>query len=179
MYKFTLVINLLFLTLSANAQQKQGANWFFGGWSGTGIPGTHLDFNGKTPIPVFYNSDYSFGSGAATISDRYGQLLFFSNSGVIHTRQFLNNKYQEMPNGKVFQNSIYSTSELIIQNPADEQVYYVFFVRGAWVMDTFDLFVSQVDMRLNNGFGDVVPNSTQLLKTDVGPGLAAMLHTNN
>jgi gliding motility-associated-like protein len=39
--------------------------------------------------------------------------------------------------------------------------------------------VAKVDLRLNNGLGDVVPNSLQLLRKKVAPGMAAMLHANN
>ncbi|WP_410966421.1 hypothetical protein, partial [Salmonella sp. SAL4449] len=76
----------------------------------------------------------------------------------------------------IIPNYLGTISELIIQSPADAQVYYVFFVSGVWVQGIKELYVAQIDMRLNNGFGDVVPNSMLLLKKNVGGGLAAMLH---
>ncbi|MFC5272214.1 hypothetical protein [Adhaeribacter terreus] len=176
---YALLLLVLCCFSPAKAQQLEGANWFFGGWAQTSIPGVHLDFKGQKPVAVPYNSDFSLGAGVATISDKNGQLLFFSNSGVVFTRQIQNNKYLEMPNGKVFQTEDFTTSELITQSPVDPQVYYVFIVRGNWAQGNRKLYVVQIDMRLNNGFGDVVPNSFQLLKREVGPGLAAMLHANN
>ena len=67
----------LLLTLCAEAQQKQGANWLFGGWSQTNIPGTHLNFNGQIPVAIPYNFDYNDNIGVATVSYKNGQILFF------------------------------------------------------------------------------------------------------
>ncbi|MBK0404530.1 gliding motility-associated C-terminal domain-containing protein [Adhaeribacter sp. BT258] len=60
-----------------------------------------------------------------------------------------------------------------MQNPQDRQRYYIF-------LNTFfdELQVAEIDMRLNNSFGDVVPNSLKLLSAQVGRGMAAMLHQN-
>ncbi|HSI91290.1 MAG TPA: hypothetical protein VK927_09245, partial [Adhaeribacter sp.] len=175
-----LFLFILFFPLGASGQQKEGANWFFGGLAQTNIPGTHLDFNGQGPVTTPFNYDYNSGSGVATISDKNGQLLFFSSQGYVATRQVVNGKYQEMPNGNVLPNNILGTSaELISQSSADNQVYHIFIITGASTSSNHDLYAAQVDMRLNNGFGDVVPNSVQLLKKNVGYSMAAMVNANN
>ncbi len=169
----------LFFAVSALGQEKQGANWFFGGDGTPLFPGIHLNFNSSVLNPVYFNYDYNRGGGVATISDKNGELLFFSSIGHVATRQNLNNKYQQTPNGSVFGNSWTSTiAELIIQSPQDEQVYYLFLISNAYFFSPHDLYVVKIDMRLNNGLGDVVPGSLQLLKKNVAQGMSAMLHAN-
>lgn len=181
MKKLSAVLLFIFCSFfSVKAQQMEGANWMFGGWGRTGLPGIHLNFTGQKPVYNPFHYDYNAGAGVATISDRNGQLLFFTSIGHIATRQKINNQYQQMPNGNIFGTSINSwppdvSSEIIIKSPGNVNIYYIFFVTDYYR----ELYVAQVDMRLNNGNGDVVPNSKRLLKKGVGPSMAAMLHSNN
>src|SRR5690606_32550514 len=95
-------------------------------------------------------------------------------------RQKINNKYQRMPNGQIFSFWVNgTTSELIVQDPGNPQQYYIFFITGPYPDTYHDFYYAKVDMRLNNGYGDVVPSSLQLLGKNVAAGMAAMLHANN
>ncbi|MFC5269210.1 gliding motility-associated C-terminal domain-containing protein [Adhaeribacter terreus] len=174
--RFLLLILFCSLTLTTNGQEKQGANWFIGGsYNNNGLPpfpGIHLDFNHpKISASQFLVNDLGIGA-VATISDRKGKLLFFTRKGYVATRVKVNDEYQLMPNGN--SPSFNPDADLIMQNPQDEQRYYIF---STW--PSKHLVVREVDMRLNIGFGDVVANSLRVLKSGIGIGMAAMLHANN
>src|SRR5690606_36602006 len=131
-----LLINLILILycFPIIAQEKQGANWIFGG--------THLDFN--TPIPKTQPVDYDYkaSAGVATMSDKNGNLLFFSSQGNVASRQKVNNKYQLMLNGSVFGVASPGThAELIMQNPLEKHRYYIF-------LRTFtdEIYVAEIDM---------------------------------
>ncbi len=155
-----LLILIFSLNLPAFAQEKQGANWLFGGDGTQAFPGIHLNFNDPKLLPIPFDYDYNRGGGVATISDKNGELLFFSSWGHVSTRTKLNNEYQQMPNGNVFGGFGPGTyAELIIQHPQNENKYLLFIITL-----NLDLYVAEVNMLLNNGLGDLVPNSLRLLK---------------
>ncbi|WP_191906968.1 T9SS type B sorting domain-containing protein [Adhaeribacter soli] len=122
-------------------------------------------------------------AGAAAISDKNGDPLFFTSGGKIATREKINGVYQPMANGKFFSGKVPDLlySEMIVQSPGDSNLYYLFFTKFERAISTsVDLYQLQVDMRLNNGYGDVVPNSLQLVRKKVSPyNLTAFLHHNN
>ncbi|MBK0401592.1 gliding motility-associated C-terminal domain-containing protein [Adhaeribacter sp. BT258] len=176
-FKLLLLIFFCGLTVTTNAQEKQGANWFLGGdydvFLGP-IPGVHLDFNHSEVSKSQFLIKYGMRVGAvATISDRKGRLLFFTNDGYVFSREKSNNEYQPMLNSGSRGSDF---SELIMQNPKDEQRYYIFTTTYSWENP---LLVKEVNMRLNNGLGDVVPSASGAVKTNIGTGMAAMLHANN
>jgi gliding motility-associated-like protein len=177
--KLNWLILICLLPFLAHAQQKQGANWIIGENFGL----AWIDFNGSKPsaVPCLFPSTGKGMASFATISNHSGDLLFFSASGYIGTRQLVNGAHQLMPNGNLLPalgNKI-PFSELIVQSPADPEIYYLFMTCGATSLSKLDLFSVRIDMRLNNGFGDVVPNSLTLLDNNVSYKLAVLLHSNN
>ncbi|KAA9340298.1 T9SS type B sorting domain-containing protein [Adhaeribacter soli] len=174
-----LIAFMLFAPSDAFSQNKEGANWLFGG-------NIHLDFNRAKPrIDAFsFMAVDSMLKGVAAISDKNGELLFFTSKGHAVSRQKVNGIYQAMPNG-AFHTGPFPKStlaEMIMQSPADSNLYYLFFVGYQFVNNIShqNLYYLQIDMRLNNGNGDVVPNSLQLLKKEVAHfKLTALLHSNN
>ncbi|KAA9340302.1 T9SS type B sorting domain-containing protein [Adhaeribacter soli] len=165
------------------AQQKEGANWIMG----NSPYQLRLDFNGKNPAlssVTFLNNQFH-GFGVSTISDRNGQLLFFSYQGNVGSRQIVNGAYLQMPHGDLLADlpTRASFADMIVKSPADSNIYYLFFIDGiknSWPSVSPNLYQVQIDMRLNNGFGDVVPNSRQLLKRNVSAmKLTALMHSNN
>ncbi|KAA9340765.1 T9SS type B sorting domain-containing protein [Adhaeribacter soli] len=168
------------LSIVAVAQQKQGANWFFG-------VGNVLNFAGQQPKldQSFNNSIY----GASTISDDKGDLLFFTQERIPYTRSYAMygtppvKRYHHMP---CYQNNTFPgvmiymyMLDMIVQSPADPHIYYVFFLDGHWNTDSANFYQAQIDMRRNNGFGDAVPNSVKLVRRSVAVKMAALLHSNN
>ncbi|KAA9340300.1 gliding motility-associated C-terminal domain-containing protein [Adhaeribacter soli] len=167
----------IFIVQNSYGQFKEGANWLFG----TKI---HLDFNSpKTKVDsFFFNSTVAVG--VATISDKNGNLLFFSSNGRVATRQKVNGAYKEMPNGDLVSATPNqgTWAEMIVQSPADSNIYYLFYTTGDLQLPIPypALFCVQIDMRLNNGYGDVVPGSKHLLRRNAGNfKLTALLHSNN
>jgi gliding motility-associated-like protein len=171
------LVFLFMFTFPATAQQKQGANWIFG----EALPIDRVDFNGQKPTVTPLTIGVTNWVAKATISDAFGNLLFFNVGGYICSRQIVNGIFQQMPNGNLMLSlgNKPPASSLIIQSPANPQIYYLFMTCGGSAPSKMDLYAVQVDMRLNNGFGDVVPNSLTLLDTNASFKLAALLHNNN
>ena len=181
---FSLFLSAFLLLYAANAfaQNKEGANWLFGG-------NIHLDFNKRKPTVESFSYVDTMAAGVATISDKNGNLLFFSSGGRVGTRRKVNGVYQEMPNGNLMAGINYriTWAEMIVPSPADSNIYYLFFLDGPYgnpvpgpPAEAPKLHSVQIDMRLNNGLGDVVPNSRKLLRRNTTPiKLTAMLHSNN
>ncbi len=114
---------LIFSGYEVAAQEKQGANWMFG---------TKFFLNFNTPKPTVSNFSFAdtIANGVATISDKNGNLLFFSSGGRVATRLKVNGVYQEMPNGNITGPLLYNKTtyaEMIVQSPADSNIYYLFF----------------------------------------------------
>ncbi|HSI90940.1 MAG TPA: hypothetical protein VK927_07465, partial [Adhaeribacter sp.] len=78
--KSYLILLLLFLTGSLPAlAQRQTDNWYFG-------QNASLEFN-AAGVPVsFANSAMSTHGGSASISDKYGNLLFYTDGQTIWNR---------------------------------------------------------------------------------------------
>jgi gliding motility-associated-like protein len=155
------------LALGLAAQTKRANQWCFGN-------GFILDFN-ATPPALTPGAWMSQLEGSASISDDAGQLLFYTDGITIRTRQ-----HRAMPNGldlKGDQTS--SQSALIVPQPGSTSVFYVFTVPAWGDPQRVGLRYSVVDMRLNNGLGDVVPDRKNiLLMAPATEKLAATLHGN-
>ncbi|SFN35313.1 T9SS type B sorting domain-containing protein [Salegentibacter flavus] len=130
--------------------QREAANWYFGDRAG-------LDFN--TGVPVPQTGNLQTVEGCATISDRLGNLLFYTDGIQVYDRQ-----HNRMPNGYGLKGNVSSTqSAIIIPKPANPGKYYIFTVDKPDYYQIEDdpiegVNYTEIDMSLNNGFGDVVPN---------------------
>jgi len=145
----------MILILSARSVQMQaqgeGNIWIFGNHAG-------LDFNSGVPVPV--SSAIETIEGSASVCDPSGNLLFYTEGSTIWDRNG-----NEMPNGTqltglVFQDysptASTTQSSLIVPFPGDTNLYYVFSLTDGTILSKHNLYYSVVDMRLNNGLGDVV-----------------------
>jgi gliding motility-associated-like protein len=172
------ILFFCFLSLAGFAQQKQGAWWMIGGQ-------TSIDFNKKGPF-VERKEHTGCGTCAATVSDASGNLLFFGEGGYLYTRSYTISPatgekiYRRMPHGTPY-NGWCNFSNMIVQSPADPQVYYFFFFRSSTLVnpDTTYIYCQEVDMRLNNGLGDVVTGSKRLLQKGVANNITVLQHANN
>lgn len=154
------------------AAQKENNVWTFANLGG-------LNFNGNTPTQ-FSTGMTSSLSGTASVADRNGNLLFYSDGLKIWDR---NNNV--MPNGGGLMNGQTFTYEwqnvIITPTIADSNRYFVFYVPQysyeLWSNDNQlddKLYYSVVDMTLNNGLGDVVPGLKDIV---VDSGFAPSLTT--
>lgn len=147
---------LLFLITTPLFAQKEAAIWYFGYNAG-------LDFNSGSPIALT-NGQLTTNEGCATISDKDGKLLFYTDGSYVY-----NKNHQIMANGTgLLGNNSSTQSAIIVPKPQNPYVYYIFTVDEPTDLNTDDnqsndrdppnsgLNYSQVDMRLNNGLGDIV-----------------------
>ena len=150
--KIPLFIILLLLSYCVQAQ-KEAAHWFFGEFAG-------LDFNSGSPVAQ--KGRLATREGCASISDRYGNLLFYTDGSEVYTRGDLN-----MPNGSgLFGNNSSTQSAIIVPKPGSRTIYYIFTVDNAEKSNataiSAGLNYSEVDMSLNNGLGAVVAGKKNL-----------------
>ncbi|WP_051238793.1 T9SS type B sorting domain-containing protein [Gaetbulibacter saemankumensis] len=148
MKKYLIILNVLLIS-GVIAAQKESANWYFGNFAG-------LNFNSGTPTPLL-DGQLVTKEGSATISDVNGNLLFYTDGLKIWDR-----RHKIMPNGYGLKGHVSSTeSALIVPKPGDRLRYYVFTVdRPSYNPLPEDpiegINYSEIDMSLNNGYGDVV-----------------------
>ena len=146
---FLLILYYLFNVLAANAQQFN--NWIFPDSNG-------LTFN-TSPLSLLAGSQNTVLNGnqsAASISDKNGTLLFYSDGEKVWNRNNL-----QMPNGfNLFGADGQINTALIIPFVNDKNKYYLFTSKGLSNFfpnseSTLPYCYSIIDMQLNGGLGDV------------------------
>jgi hypothetical protein len=154
--------------------QKQGNIWYFAEYSG-------LDFTTGVPVPLSNGQIHSISlgpnsEGSSSICDSAGTLLFYASPVNVYNRND-----SVMPNGNGLMGGLSSTQgALIIPQPGSNELFYVF------TLDEFQnnlvngLRYSIVDMCLDNGMGDVISTSKNILLLDsTGEKMAATFHSND
>ena len=143
---------ILIFTISVQAQQSgqlQTAHWFFGGNAG-------LDFSNGSSV-VDTNGQISTIEGSTSISDEYGNLLFYTDG-----RKIYNSTHNVMVNGTGLHGDASSTSSaIVLPKPDDCNLYYVFTIDLD--ADKVPIYRPQrgieynvIDMSLNGGLGEVI-----------------------
>jgi hypothetical protein len=173
--KHILILCIIILFTLNIKGQKQANNWYFGDHAG-------LDFNTSPPTPLL-NGQTGFpfapvmlwNEGCSTISDSTGALLFYTNGMTIW-----NKLHQVMPNGSNLMGHTSSTqSSLIIPLPGSSRYLYVFTTDAMEHVFQNGLRYSIVDMCLDNGKGNVVSTSKNVLLVDtVTEKLISIRHSN-
>lgn len=138
--------------------------WYFG-------LGAGLDFNYSPPQPI--TGPIFTNEGVATICNASGQLLFATDG-----MQVFNRTLVVMPNGSGLLGDPSSTqSGVIVPDPADDSSYYIF--AAAAQGRSAGITYSLVDMRLDNGLGDVVTTTKNVqLVTPATEKITAISHAN-
>ncbi len=146
---------LLFFTGGHVIAQKEGNIWVFGVNAG-------LDFNSGSPIAIKTNLNQA--EGIASVSDAAGRLLFYSNGMRIWNRD-----YVPMPNGSDLVQAGYltaSTTQAALIAPIIDSAgkYYLFSLTQATGSPSLPkLYLSVVDMNLDQGRGDVIAGRKAML----------------
>jgi gliding motility-associated-like protein len=186
-YYYHLLLILLFFTIPSFGQ-KEAAIWYFGNNAG-------LDFNSGSPVALT-NGKLVTKEGCTTISDKNGNLLFYTDGSIV-----FNKNHQVMPNGYGLMGHNSSTqSAIIVPKPNNPYIYYIFTVDQPLPANADDnplndmgapnngLNYSQVDIRLNNGLGDIVitekniplvtynPNDSEEIKYKGSEKITAVQH---
>ncbi len=163
--KWIVLIILILVTLNINAQNEAN-NWYFGQNAG-------LNFSGLNEPNILLDGALNTDEGCTSISDSDGNLLFYTDGITVFNRN-----HQIMPNGNDLNGDTSSThSAIIVPNPEIGNIYYVFTVDFQAGDD--GLQYSEVDMSLDNGFGDVTVNKNILLFSPVTEKLTAVQSSEN
>ena len=129
-------------------EKRVGNIWFFGDRAG-------IDFNPETPEAIPGISEMNAPAGASAISDRNGQILFYTDGATVW-----NKEHEIMLNGTDIGGDPLSTqSALVVPFPGDGTKYYVFTTDVANGDQTYDLRYSIVDMMADGTRGAVEPIS--------------------
>ncbi len=165
--KYTYLIFFFLVVLGQSfAQVQYDYNWMFGG---SGINGTKLNFESDSLVRENVSHNLPLGSTNACISDKNGELLFYTNGCLIHNKQF-----EEMENGfglnpgeiaDSYCDDEYPSlhqSMLILPSTSNDSIYHVFHKRI--IIDTNlelivvsdSLFHTIIDISANNGLGKVI-----------------------
>ena len=161
--KTSALISLLIFG-AACYSQKEANIWYFGGNAG-------LDFNGNTPTAITDSKMHTW-EGCASIADKNGQLLFYTDGSEIW-----NKNHQTMTNGAGLLGDSSSTqSAIIVPKPGSNDIYYVFTVVDKGKVE--GLNYSEINMSLSGGLGAVTQNKNILLLTPTCEKITAVLHEN-
>ena len=144
--------------------QKEGNIWYFGANAG-------IDFNGASPLPLT-NGYLNTFEGCASICDSSGALLFYTDGISVWNRN-----HSLMPNGKGLMGDPSSTqSAIIVKKPGSFSLYYIFTVDD--IGGPNGLRYSIVDMKLENGLGNIDSSKNILILTPTCEKITAVTHQN-
>lgn len=161
MKPFAIILTFCFILISTHIiSQKQTNFWYFGENAG-------LDFTYQNP-EVITNSNMIAEAGCSSISDSNGNFLFYTNGNKIWNRL-----HQVMPNGDSIKGT-YGINQncIIIPMPKNDSLYYLFSI------DSSGFYYSLINIRLDNGFGDVTIKNSKISET-VTDKITACQHCNS
>src|SRR5690606_23970123 len=143
---------LFFCSICVNSQNET-ANWYFGNGAG-------LSFNNGV-LTVLNDGNMVAPEGCTAISDRDGNLKFYSNGETIW-----NSNHQVMSNGNGLSGDVNLTqNSIVVPNPTNEDIYYLFTLRTA-VGNFFSpgVYYSTIDFS-SNPLGVVTDKNIRILNT--------------
>jgi hypothetical protein len=127
------------VAMGMQAQNLQNANWYFGYNGG-------LSFLSSSPAPL-YNSSMEQHEGCASISDKQGQVLFYTDGITVWKSD-----HSVMTNGNGLLGDFSATqSAIIVPNPSSTNKYYIFTIHGGEPVYGEGLHYSEVDMSAGGG----------------------------
>jgi len=147
---------LLFLVLGMSYGQDETANWYFG-------QGAGLYFNNDGTVTPLTDGKIRTEEGCATISDKSGALLFYTDGITVYDRN-----HTVMQNGtQLFGDPSSTQSAIIVPGPSSATLFYIFTVDTSIREGDPDrgLNYSIVDMSENNGNGAITEKNINLLAT--------------
>ncbi len=143
------------IILSNLDAQMQTAHWFFGHNAG-------VDFSSGIPV-ADTNGQINTNEGCTSISDEYGNLLFYTEGKKVYDRT-----HNIMENGTGLRGDPSSTSSaIILPKPDDCNLYYIFTIdvqdgEVPFYRPKRGLEYNIVDMSLNGGLGAVVQKNIEI-----------------
>lgn len=158
---------LIFLVMVAATgslwSQREFNNWYFGRYCG-------ITFNGMKPEKLDDGKLLSL-EGCSSVSDRYGNLLFYTNGVEVY-----NKNHELMKNGdSLMGNTSATQTALIVPRPGNNYEYYVFTIDKHG--EPNGMRYSIVDMEKENGVGEVTQKNV-LVYTPTTEKITAVRHSN-
>ena len=161
---------LLFIIFAASFQlgfaQREASNWYFGRNAG-------LRFNADGSVTPLLDGQLNTNEGCASISDRFGDLLFYTDGITVWDRT-----HNIMPGGTgLLGNPSSSQSAIIVPQPGNNNIYFIFTVHALGGANndtsqllglnfyTVDLSVGPNGSVVNRGNNDqplIIPNSEKI-----------------
>ena len=161
-------IYLLLLCLALSTfifAQKETNNWVFGlsNW---------MNFN-TDPITVGSTPSFNFFGERNTVSmsDEDGNLLFYSDGFSI-----FDSNHNTMPNGIIQANTLATHPIFVIPKPNSDDSYYMVINSNGFAGSSLTWI--EIDLTLNGGLGDVVPDIGEVLLNNPTGKITAVLHSN-
>lgn len=154
MKKFFLTIFLWIFFLGFS--QGKNDNWYFGNHAA-------VNFSGTTPV-VLSNNTLNSGFETGSVSDKSGNLLFYTDGKTVMTRDHI-----QMQNGFDLSQEGALAQMVIVRSPENENQYYIIVSRVGINVSLDRASYSIVDMSLgsngNNGFplGEVIIKDVPIL----------------
>lgn len=195
--KYYIIIFCLLSSKIALSQSKQDYVWLLGTdrSSEPGVQAFRLDFKIKPFTILKSENGVKFDNNNASICDKEGNLLFYSNGCAV-----LNREAKIMPDGDSLNYDIWqdlsgwndcirlgypgTQNIMILNDPGNENEYYIIHkprVFESWENHSMKyMWYSKVDMNLDNGKGDVTKKNIVLYseRQSLSSYLTAIRHAN-
>jgi hypothetical protein len=158
-----LVLNRMIPQASA---QKENNLWYFG-------EKVILDFNNGFPLQILAPNNMSAGEGCASVADKEGKLLFYTDGRTVWNRLDM-----QMPNGKGLRGDFSATqAALVVEQPSVPGTYYLFTTSSPDLGGAQGVHYNVIDMSLDGGRGDVMIKNVYLTGTSTEK-VSAVGHAN-
>lgn len=165
---FTTILFFLLPGFHLPGAAQRYDNWYFGGRAGI-----HFSSGAGSSTPqTIPNSVMDADEACASISDRNGNLLFYTNGVTVYNQQ-----HQVMLNGDQLSGDKSACQVIIIPHPGNDSLYYLF--TGDAVENDFQrgYRYSIVNINRDGGKGEVLSKNT-LLWSSCTERIAAARHVN-
>ena len=153
------------VTYTGETYDRMNYNWFFG--KNSGISFNPIQSGGT---PVILSGAMESQEGVASISNREGQLLFYTNGETVYT-----SGNTIMVNGTGLSSSGTSTQSVIIVPKPESNKYYLFTTDYNGSPNGFEYSI--VNMELQNGDGEVETKNIKLINSPLTEKVTACSNT--
>ncbi len=154
--------------------QNRNSVWCFGDSAG-------IDYSVLTS-PVTFAAGLDTRGSCASVADSFGNLLFYAETRAaqptFRTTLVFNGNHQIMLNGDSIMGDGWYHELVIIPDPGNSNLYYLFSIGGIGTNVDKGLFYSVIDMTLDGGLGAVTTKNYQLQNFNMVDCLSAIKHGN-